>query len=363
MRKVIRVGVLLLAFTVPVTWAGTLAPLSVRKLSSAASSVAWLDPQHVVVAGPSGVRALSLADLSSVEMISVQPVPEGLPDPLSVTTDGKSVVASNGFLRTQFAYDVANRKRIFARASQSFVVIDLAVCRGKVYVLGWRVGPASANNPEGIAVWQGALTPRFETLQPLHRIQSGPASVAIFNDSIPIYGGALAAEPDGTLDVITAAEAGVFQYTPDGALRRRIGEGLGELVMRRMHDVNFTYGGEPLARYQQVVNRQPTIDDLVVTPDGPAIVVRTVKGELVEWELWYPNEHRTSQRVKLGISRRGPFGHLSCDARKRDLVCVYQAPASSQQAAALNQSNLATMLVQFELPHMPLAQSTLSSHR
>jgi hypothetical protein len=360
-RKVIRACLLFLAATVQVSWGGTISPLSVRKLEAPASSVAWLDSQHVVVAGPSGIRALSLRDWKSVEMISVQPLPEGLPDPLSVTTDGKSVVASNGFLRTQFACAADSRKRLFAHSSPSFVVIDLAVSAGKLYVLGWPVGPTAANNPDGIAVWQGAVSPRFEKFQPLHRIQSGSASVAIFNDSLPIYGGALAVEPDGTLDVITAAEAGVFQYTVDGALRRRLGSGLGELVMRRMHDVNFTYGGEPLARYQQVVNRQSTIDDLVVTPDGPAIVVRTVKDDLVGWELWYPDEHRISRRVKLGISRRGPFGHLSCDTRKRDLVCVYQAPASSQQATGIDQSNLSTFLVRFELPPASVPQPTVPS--
>jgi hypothetical protein len=360
-RKVTQTCLLLLVVTVQVTWAGTMSPLWVQKLEASATSVAWLDSQHVLVAGPSGVRALSLRDWSSVEMLSVQPVPEGLPDPLSVTTDGKSVVASNGFMRSSFAFAADSKKRLFARSSPSFLVIDIAVSGGKLYVLGWPAGPEAANNPDGIAVWQGAINARFEKFQPLHRIQSGAASVAIFNDSLPIYGGALAVEPDGTLDVITAAEAGVFQYTVDGALRRRLGSGLGELVMRRMHDVNFTYGGEPLTRYQEVVNRQSTIDDLVVTPDGPAIVVRTVKDDLVEWELWYPNEHRISHRVKLGISRRGPFGHISCDARKRDLVCVYQAPASSQQAIAISQSSLPTFLVRFELPHVPAVQSTLSS--
>jgi hypothetical protein len=349
-RKACTASLVLVAALARLARTETISPVSLRQLESAASGITWLDSSHVIIAGPSGVRTLSLVDGTSAETISTKPVPHGLPDPLSVTTDGVSVVASNGFTRSQFACRAMNRQRLFARSSPLFLVIDLAVSGQKLYLLGWPVDANGANNGEGIAVWQGGLSSAFEKFEPLHRIQSGASSVAIFNDSLPVYGGALAIESDGTLDVITAAESGVFQYSPEGSLRRTLGTGLGELVMRRMHDINFTYGDAPLARYQKVVNRQPTIDGLVATLDGPAIVVRTVNDEIVQWELWYPNDVRIDRRIKLAISRRGPFGHLSCGARMRDLACVYQAPATSDQALDANQRNIPTFLVQFKLP-------------
>jgi hypothetical protein len=230
------------------------------------------------------------------------------------------------------------------------MVIDVALSGSKLYLLGWPVDTHGVSNPDGIAVWRGGLSPLFEKFQPVHRIQSGPEGVSIFNDSLPVYGGAVAIEPDGTLDVVTAAEAGVFQYSPDGTLRRRLGSRLGELVVHRMHDINFTYASDPIARYREVVNRQPMVDDLVVTADGPAIVVRTSRNDSIEWELWYPNAERVDRRLKLGISRRGPFGHLACDARDRDLVCTYQSPESPQAAAAIDQRAVPSYLARFKLP-------------
>jgi len=336
-------------FAAPV-FGQTIAPSSVRKLDGLAGGVAWLDSGRLIVATQSGVRLLSLRDGTWSDLIPAKPIPNGLVDPLSVTTDGRSVVASNGFERSQFACRADNGKRLFARSSSSFMVIDLAVSGNNLYVLGWPVDAHGANNPDGVAVWRGGLSPLYEKFQQLHRIQSGPGSVLIFNDSLPIYGGAVATEPDGTLDVITAAESGVFQYSADGTLRRRLGAGLGELVVRRMHDINFTYSVDPIARYREVVNRQPMVDDLVITPDGPAIVVRMARNDSIEWELWYPNANRLDRRVKLGISRRGPFGHLSCDARERDLACVYQSPESPQSAVAIDQSHFPSYLVQFKLP-------------
>jgi hypothetical protein len=343
-------GTLLLFFVVAPVWAETIAPVSVRKLDGLVSGVAWLDAGRLVVAGQSGVRLLSLRDGASSDLIPTTPIPDGLPDPLTVTTDGRSVVASNGFERTQFACRADTKNRLFARLYPHFIVVDLAVSGNKLYVLGWPADAYGANNPDGIAVWRGGLSPMFEKFQPLHRIQSGPEGVAIFNDSLPIYGGGLAMESDGGLDVITAAEPGVFQYSPDGTFRRRLGAGLGELVVRRMHDINFTYSVDPIARYREVVNRQPTVDDLVSTPDGPAIVVRLAKNDSIEWELWYPNANRLDRRVKLGISRRGPFGHLSCDAHGDDLACVYQSPETAKAAVAIDQSKFPSYLVQFKLP-------------
>jgi hypothetical protein len=335
--------------------AQTLAPFKSRLLDAPATGVTWLDASHVAVAGPSGVRTVSLTDGATAEMISTKPVPHGLPDPLSVTSDGKSVVASNGFTRSQFACKAANHERLFARSSPFFLAIDVAVAGDKLYLLGSPVDANGVNNGGGIAVWRGGLNSHFENFEPLHHITSGPLSATIFNDSLPVYGGAMAVEPDGALDVITAAEAGVFQYSADGILRRRLGSGLGEIVMRRMHDLNFTYGDDQLARYREVVNRQPTIDDLVATPDGPAIVVRTVSDDVVRWELRYPNDVRLDRRIQLAISRRGPFGHLACDTRQRDMICVYQIPGSAREAIDINQSTVPSRLVQFKLPPRSVA--------
>ncbi len=351
LSKQIRASFLLFFLGAQVSVAQTLAPVSVRPLEGPlVTGVAWLDGTHVLLAGAAGVRKFSLDDATSSGVIASVALPDGIPYPLAVVSDGRTVVASNGFERTQFAWNAAKGQRLFARSSMSPLVIDLAVSRDRLDILAWPVDGAGANNPDGVAVWRGGVNYRFNEFKPLHRITSGPESVAIFNESLPMYGGALAVEKNGTLDVITAAEPGVFQYSPDGVLLRRVGARLGELVMHRMHDINVTYSTDTVSRYTKVINQQPTIDDLITTPEGPAIVVRLVKDNVVGWELWYPNDERLEKRVKLGISRLGPFGHLSCDAREADLACVYQAPVSASAAALPNQSSAPGFLVQFKLP-------------
>jgi hypothetical protein len=346
-----KVGIALAALIVPtLLTAESLSPVSTRRLEGETFSVAWLDQTHLLLAGREGVRKLSLRDGVSTELISVAPIPEGLPHPSSVVTDGKTVVASNGLARMQFACSAATGKRLFARSAPSPMVVDLAVSGDDLFILGWPLNRQGADQSSGIALWRGKVNPHFEVFAPFHRIQSGPEAIAIFNDSLPVLGGALAIEPDGTLDVITSAEPGLFQYSPAGVLKRALGVRLGELVMRRMHDINFTYSVDEVGRYRDVINRQPTIDDLVATSDGPAIVVRIVRNDSIEWELWYPNQERVERKVKLGISRRGPFGHLACDARGRDLACVYAAPQGSKEAAQPDQSRSPQYLVQFKLP-------------
>jgi hypothetical protein len=332
-----------------------LQPVSVRKLETPAFGVAWLDGQTLLLAGGTGVIAFSPSTGKQTVVIPPAAVPDGLPDPLSVRTDGVSVIASNGFMRTQFACSAADGKRIFARSSRGFEVIDLAVWRDNLYVLGWPTGAHGAANPDGIAVWGGRITGGFEQLLPLHRIQSGPDSVAIFNDSLPGYGGALAVERDGTVDVLTAAEPGLFQYSPSGKLLRTLGTGLAELVQPHMHEINFVYATDVLARYQRIINAQPMAEDVVATDDGPAILVRIAHGEKIGWELWYPGPVRTRARVTLGVMRNGPFGHMACGARGRELACVYQATAAARDGLEQDPRKLPTVLVRFTLPKLPSA--------
>lgn len=334
-------------------WGGyaaeSIAPAAVLKLDSRARSVAWLDSTHLLVARPDGVRLLAIADNSWSDVIAGVPAPDGVREPMTVSTDGSTVVATNAWERSEFGCRISDKKRLFAR-SGPFQVFDMAVSGKTLYVMGWPIGPRGANNPQGVAVWKGGISPYFDQFQPLHRIESGGESVQIFNDTLPTYGGSLAIEPNGDVDVLTPAEAGVFQYTADGKLRHHLGTRLGELVVHRMTDINFRYGADEAGRYREIVNRQPFADDLVVTPDGPAIVVRLARNDRIEWELWYPNAERLDRRVKLGISRRGPFGHISCDARGHELACVYQSPETAEAALRPDQRSAPAYLVRFHLP-------------
>ena len=54
----------------------------------------------------------------------------------------------------------------------------------------------------------------------------------------------------------------------------------------------------------------------------------------------------------LGVTRKGPFGHLSCDARGRELACVYQRATTEREGLQEDPGKLSTVLVRFTLPKL-----------
>ena len=135
--------------------------------------------------------------------------------------------------------------------------------------------------------------------------------------------GAIALDADGSLTVITSSEPGVFRYAPDGTLIQKSGESFDELVITAMREIPARFAGDIAGRYRLLLNTQPTIDDLVLTPRGPAIVVRIAEKERIRWELWWPRaDGRAAPPTRLGIEPAGPQEHLRCDARGASLACV-----------------------------------------
>lgn len=320
-----------------------------QECCTSALDVAWLNNESVLIASDQGVKAYSLMRSTFRTVITGTQIPEGLPHPDRVQADGETAVATD-FASSQFACRARDGKRLFARSSPAFYVIDIAVWRDRLYVLGWPTDRNGVNNPSGTAVWTGAVVGQWDQLSPLHVVRSGPEAVAICNDSVSPYGGGLALENDGTVDVITAAEAGVFRYAPTGRLIQVLGQGLGELVIKRMHDVNFTFGRDFRKRYSEILNVQPIADDLVATADGPAILVRLAKGNSIHWELWYPDAERLRARLGLGLELSNPYAHLACAARGRRLACVYSEAVS--EAKTSSPSARVPYLALFELPRV-----------
>jgi hypothetical protein len=313
-----------------------------------AAAVAWSDGTTLLVGG-NGVRALDLDSGSIRVIVPGEPLPSGLSMITSIHTDGQSLVATSAIQREQFIARVASGKRVAARRTNRFYLIDSAVSGDRLFVLGWPLSGNAADNPKGIALWSSKLDTDLGDLQPLHAIAGGPVAVAIFNDSVYPHGGAVTRGPDGGVCAITAAEPGVYCYSAQRKLLRVYGSLLRELVIERMHDVNFTFAEDPGRRYREIINVQPTVDGLVMTADGPAILVRLARGSDITWELWYPGASKIGARVPLDLSIARAAAHLACDARERRLACVYGMPGASPR-------EYRSYLALFDLPRVTLRE-------
>ena len=322
-------------------------------------SVAWLDDGSLLLGSDKGVWVYDLMSRSARQVVKGAPIPEGIGYAMRVATDGQSAIAVSPQME-QFAFRVKDGKRIFARASRDFYVLDAALRGDRLYVMGWPSGPSGAKNAAGGAVWSGPAGGDFSHLLPVHSIHSGPEAVSLFNDSVLPHGGAMAFDADGNMNVVTSAEPGVFRYAPDGRLVGILGGALSELVITRMHDVNFTFGSRPEERYRQIINAQPTVDGLVASPEGPAILVRIAQTAKIRWQLWYPGPVRTRARVSLDVERPGPFGHMACSARGRSLACVFDQPVTAAAGAAKSRDE--AVLGLFDLPRLSPTGTTAGTH-
>jgi hypothetical protein len=314
-----------------------IAPVSDRALALSQSrnayDVTWAN-DRLLVATDRGVYALSRDGGAATEVIHGLPLPEGLPEPEELSSDGKSVAAVSWASHGAFNLRLADRKRLVAQRSVRLIPLDVALRGDRACLLAFAPAPPS-DNDKSAAVWCGSPSDSWGELKPLHRLHSEHAR-DLFRSSLGSYDGAIAVESDGTLDVVTSSEPGLYRYGADGRLTEVLGQSMDELVLEGIKEVTSRFAGDLENRYRLLLNAQPTIDDLVVTPRGPAILVRLSEGEKIVWELWYPSRSGgVAERLRLGIDRIGPYGHLRCEARDAELACVGSMPPRAEAAQAL----------------------------
>ena len=298
-----------------------------------AKDVTWSATDALLIATELGIYRLPIGAGLPAEVIKGISVPDGLPEPTALSSDGKWVSAISSHSYSGFALRMADRKRLVAQRSLRLIPMDIGVFGGRSCVLGFAPNP-SMEAQKGVAVWCGGPSDSWAELKPLHYLHSEHAR-DLFRSSPGELGGRIAVEPDGSVDVITSAETGVFRYDNDGKLKEVLGQSTDDLVLESMKEILTRFAADLENRYRLLLNAQPIVDDLVVTPSGPAIVVRLADGDKIHWELWYPlRSGGIGDRIRLGIERIGPYGHLRCDARGKEMACVGSLPPANEASTA-----------------------------
>lgn len=327
-----------------------------REIGKYAKDVTWSAQDTLLVATELGIYRLPIAAGPSAEIIKSVPVPNGLTEPTALSSDGKSVSAVSYYSLSRFALRLSDRKRLVAQRGVSLIPMDISVFGGRSCVVGFVPNPPLEAQKD-VAVWCGGPSDFWAEFTPLHYLHSEHAR-DLFRNAPGEFGGRVAVEPDGSVDVITFVQPGVFRYGSDGKLKEVLGQSSDELVLESIKEIRTRFASDLENRYRLLLNAQPIIDDLVVTPAGPAILVRLADKDRIHWELWYPlRGGGIGDRIRLGIERIGPYGHLRCDVRGSEMACVGSQPPRNEASAA----KTAQAWSRLWLFHLPSTKSLTAS--
>jgi hypothetical protein len=312
---------------------------------SAAADVAWINDEEVlVVLTEGGVVRVSVKSKKASVWVPKGSLPDGSPYPELVATDGRLVVIMGGGMRHAM-FRTIEGKYLYGYHGGALMPRGLAVTHGKAFALGWltKIG-TTADQQRGALFPQ---TPGSEVQEsPIHRMLTEEGLQRWRLTAHP-YGGSAVALADGSVALVTSAEPGVYRYDRNGKLLEVLGSGIDDLIVDSVALVK-SYGQDVDGRYRQLLNRQPTIDDLVATPGGVAILVRIASGPNVGWELWTVGRADIVSRQPLEPKRRGPFGHMKCESRGKRLACVTNLPGA-EAARVSKTAGLAPRLFLYQL--------------
>jgi hypothetical protein len=314
--------------------ASDLRPQLVRRLPDeiglSIRDVAWRGRDSLLLATNQGVYSYTPSSGRSSRVLASAPVPDGVREPRSIDVDSTYAIVTGPVPPSGYVWAVKDNERVVAQTSADLSVSQSVVWGKTLCVLASSLR-GTTNDVKSGSVWCGNVDAGWSTFKPIHRIRSGDAAVDRYRRAILHHGGSIASGHDGSFYVVTAAEPGVFHYSVTGRLLDVTGADLDDLVLTDMRDLALRFGMDIENRYKLLLNTQPTIDDLVATPSGPAIVVRIAEKDKVRWELWYTDRSGgASRKVRLKADRPGPYGHLRCDALSDTLACIGSLPPASE---------------------------------
>ena len=131
----------------------------------------------------------------------------------------------------------------------------------------------------------------------------------IFRSAPGPFGGRIVIEPDGTIDIITFSQPGVFRYGGDGKLKEVLGKSIDELVLESMKEAGVL-GTEALWRRRFAVAGRP----------WPSTIAAPGAGERVRDNR--PGDRRVRRSVRRGNHRCRPWDALhSRSACARRIPC------------------------------------------
>jgi len=308
----------------------TLAPYKTAQLSWAEyprlQDVAWVDSERVALAtwhGPTVYwieqgRSSWLVPLDTVENV------------MRVSSDGRTIVAANA-MYSFIAADAESGKVVAQTNTLPVRVTDLAYRNGHLTILGTTNG----KNVPAAMLYAGQITEPIEKFRAIGPLDADQALVARL--ALVTQGGSVALGADGAAETIVPWRAGIQHVTAAGVLQQQDATPLSALVVANIDDLMKRYASDFPARYTNILNKQPIADDILITDQGTAVVVRHVDSDRTHWTLWFVDAHGVRRKVDLAAEQAYPYGgHLRCDARGGQIACVFLTLTKVGEPPAFN---------------------------
>ncbi|MFA6957713.1 MAG: hypothetical protein WC538_17750 [Thermoanaerobaculia bacterium] len=204
------------------------------------------------------------------------------------------------------------------------LIVDADISGDRIAILGATRARTGEWNPEGGVVWLGKLEAdgTVTDLRPLivseERGDRDPVNRCHYLEL-----GALRFLSDGSLLVAPGLVPGVFLYGSNGRLIKTWEtEGRGFEDRCRLSDAeHLTFVKEPLPRFEWI-NEHTVVDDVLILPSGPALVLRAIDGQQTKWSLLHLLPDGNVRAEPLPLSSRSTFAHVRGDVRGKTIAFV-----------------------------------------
>ena len=203
------------------------------------------------------------------------------------------------------------------------VVEDLDLAGNRLALLGtpeWSIAP-----PPSIA-WVGPLTEHpAKDLKPLPLYDAGGPKLPGLVNCFELLLGAVRFLPDNSLLVVPGFQPGAHLYSSDGRLLRTwdtAALGLDALDCAHLSaEEDRRFGRSPQARFD-FINQHRVLDDILPLEQGPGLLIRSVSGGKVHWELEVLQSGARVLTYQIPLTGELPFDRLRGDVRGHRIVLL-----------------------------------------
>jgi hypothetical protein len=177
-------------------------------------------------------------------------------------------------------------------------------------------------SPDGAIAWTTTLGSDPPKLEPLAWAKAGKGARP-FDACGGFLVGRLRFLDDGRLLVVPGAEPGIYLYSADGRLERTWDTAHFGIDLRCDFDdeTMVRLGGDAAARHRYLAGFT-TVDEILSTSAGPALVVREVAPKRTRWSLLLLPDTGVPRRIDLPIESTSPRAHLRGDAKRDRMLLI-----------------------------------------
>jgi len=281
-----------------------------------APDVRWAGDGSILIADLA--RGVGLATLPASGNLAVSWLPEWPPptgpglQPEHIAISGDRIVAGDRVFMLRW------HARHGHESGQIpiYFIADLDLNGDRLLVSGMRRDPAGKMGMDGAMAWLGSLSAGEAGLKPILPFHDRDDIARCTGLGL----GVVRFLRDGSFIVVPATEPGIFLFGPDGHLQRNWQtDAIGiEATCGLSQDQPRVFARSAVAR-QEWGNRRAVIDEVIDTPDGPAVVIRSCGKGKTTWEMVVLNGG-PGVRFTLPFSSSSPWAHLSADTRGRRAI-------------------------------------------